>query len=69
MRVKVCIIMGESKSGKTNFIQKHFPQYTHLTISEYQKRLKDEVGNPEKIEMGQYRRLLEKANEQIREDL
>ena len=65
----VSIVMGTPGSGKTHFIKTHFHNYIHLSVGEYQNKLKESLGNPTSLESGQYKELLKKANEQIKEDM
>ena len=57
----VKIVMGVSCSGKTKFIKEHFPNWSHHSIGEIQRRLRKEEFPMVGIEM------LIKANEQIKE--
>lgn len=63
------IVMGVSRSGRTHFIEEHFKDYKHYSVGDYQRQLKMEAGNPDKLSFFEYKQLLMKANEQIKEDV
>lgn len=63
------IVMGVSCAGKTTFINKKFKDYVHYSISDYQDNLKKEQGNKEFYDLLEYKSILIKANERIKNDV
>ena len=64
------IVMGVPGSGRTHFIERQFCGWKHLSVGDYQSRLKKERGNSEsEMDFFAYRSLLLRANEEIKNDV
>lgn len=63
------IVMGVSGSGRTHFVNEHFPNWTHFFVGDYQKKIFADMGNPKRIEIHAHMDVLIKANEQIMDDV
>lgn len=61
--------MGVSGSGRTHFIEHNFDSWKHFSVGDYQRRLREETGDSEKMNFFAYKQLLIKANEKIQEDV
>lgn len=65
----LAIVMGVSCGGKTTFINNNLKKYIHYSISDYQDKLKKEQKYKDFYNMSEYRALLIKANELIKNDV
>jgi predicted kinase len=65
----VKIVMGTALSGKTYFIKENFPESEILSVGEYQKRIMNEMDVPKYLPMHKHIEILQKANDQIKNDM
>ena len=65
----VKIVMGTALSGKTHFIKENFPESEILSVGEYQKRIMGEMDVPKYLPMYKHIEILQKANDQIKNDM
>lgn len=65
----VRIVMETALSGKTHFIKENFPDSLILSVGEYQKKLITEDGKTGFMPIGEYRNILQSANDQIKKDM
>lgn len=65
----VRIVMGTAFSGKTHFIKENFPDSLILSVGEYQKKLMAVHGKTGFMPIGEYRNILQSANDQIKKDM
>ncbi|MEY8369898.1 hypothetical protein AALA24_14235 [Anaerovoracaceae bacterium 42-11] len=63
------IVIGVSGSGRTHFIEHNFSSWKHFSVGDYQRKLREEAGNPEFMDFFAQKLLIIKANEQIQEDI
>ena len=67
--MEIVIVMGTTASGKSHFIKKKFPDYRCFDILKYQNKMEEAEGNADMIGLSRYITMLQKANEQIIEDV
>lgn len=65
----VRIVMGTAISGKTHFIKENFPDSLILSVGEYQRKIMAEQGKTGPMPIGEYKAILQAANDQIKKDM